>query len=111
MNSADQLLYSASLLLEEEGDTEGAMDALHEAITLAEVAKYPLQLLRARMFLGELLLELGRDDEACAEFDAVLRLAPAFADDPGAVDQEIAAAKEHLAQLTDGDPTSPHLHG
>jgi tetratricopeptide (TPR) repeat protein len=105
MNSADQLLYNASLLLEDEGDIEGAMDAIHEAIALAEVAKYPLQLLRARMFLGELLLELGRDDEARAEFEEVLRLAPQFADDPDAVDQEVAVAGEHLARLESDNAT------
>jgi len=99
MNSADQLLYNASLLLEEEGDSDGAIETLREAIALAEIAPYPLQLLRARLFLGELLLELDREEEASLELREVLALAPQFADDPTAVDLEVAAATEHLARL------------
>ncbi|MEO8380163.1 MAG: hypothetical protein ABI779_10910, partial [Acidobacteriota bacterium] len=106
MNSADQLLYNAALLLEEHRDMEGAMSALHEAIALAEVARYPLQLLRARMFLGELLLELDRHDDAAEEFREVVALEPQFAEDPGAVDEEVAAARAHLTRLEGGTALS-----
>lgn len=101
MNSADQLIYSASLLAEA-GDGEGAMTALEDAIALSESAGFRLQLLRARLLLGELLLHAELRKEAAAEFRGVLTVATELTGEPGLVDEEVAAATEYLAML-DGD--------
>lgn len=102
MNSADQLIYSASLLADA-GDGEGALSALEDAISLSEAAGYPLQLLRARLLLGELLLRAGLREDAAAEFRGVLQVAEDFAGDLDVVDQEVAAATEYLAVLSGDD--------
>lgn len=103
MNSADQLIYQASLMLDETGDAEAAMSALREAIALSELAQHHLSLLRARTLLGELFLELGRDEEAGSEFARVLAIASNFPDDPTLIDQEVATATGHLSRLTGRD--------
>ena len=53
MNSADQLILKAANLLEEQEDVEGALEALHEAVLLSQLAGHTLQLIRAKTFLGD----------------------------------------------------------
>ena len=102
MNSADQLIYNASLLADVD-DVEGAMAALEDAISLSEVAGFHLQLLRARLFYGELLLALDRNDDAAAQFLGVLVVSAHFRDEPELVSDEVAAATEHLERLGGDD--------
>lgn len=99
-NSADQLIYRAAQLLDENGNAEEAMVVLREAIALAEVAQHHLELLRGHMFLGELLFDLERLDEAKSELQKVLTVSAQFADQPELVDEEVATAKDLLAQLS-----------
>lgn len=97
MNSADQLIFNASVLADA-GDADGAMAALEDAIALSEVAHFPLQLLRARLLLGELLLDAGHEEDAMAQFRDVLLVAPEV--DASLVDEEVAAATAHLSRRT-----------
>jgi tetratricopeptide (TPR) repeat protein len=98
-NSADQLIYKAAQLLDENGNAEEAIVVLREAIALSEVAQHQLQLLRARVFLGELLFEMERHEEARPELEQVLRIAANFGEDPDLIDEEVATARSLLSQL------------
>jgi hypothetical protein len=99
INSADQLIYKAVTLLQEHEDVEGALDALHEAMLLSKVAGHTLQLIRAKMLLGELLEAIDQPLEAVQEFRDVVSLAETFDGESELVDQELAVAKERLASL------------
>ncbi len=99
INSADQLIFKAANLLEDEEDVEGALEALHEAVLLSQVAGHTLQLIRAKTFLGELLAGIDQPQEAVKEFRDVVRLAESFTEDPTQVDEELASAKKWLAEL------------
>ena len=63
-NSAEQLIYQAAVLLEEHRDSEGALSALAEAINVAGLSHRTLELIRAKTFRGELLMQLDRNAEA-----------------------------------------------
>ena len=99
-NSADQLIYKAALQLDEEQDPVAAEATLRDAIELCEVAGHPLQLIRARTFLAELLIQLQRPDEAIPQLQNVLILGAGFQDDPDLIDQEVASAKRWLDELS-----------
>lgn len=103
MNSAEQLLYHAATLLEEEQDVEGAIDALEQAIELCQVADHPLELIRARTMMGELLAQADAPDIAADQFREVVRLAEAYQGAPTDVDEELASAREWLAEFAKGD--------
>ena len=98
-NSADQLIYRAATLLDEQDDAEGAMALLREAIDLSETAGYQLQEIRARTFLGELLMDQGRNDEAAEEFESLLHVAEDYRGAIAEIEDEVASAKERLASL------------
>lgn len=98
-NSADQLIYRAVQLLDE-NRIEQAIDKLHEAITVAEVANHPLELVRAHTILGELLAQIGENDLAIEEFRGVVTAAERFTGDVTLVDEEVASANKWLADLT-----------
>jgi len=99
MNSADQLIFKAANLLEEQEDVEGALEALHEAVLLSQLAGHTLQLIRAKTFLGELLAGIDQPHESVKEFRDVVRLAESFTEDATLVDEELAAARKWLAGL------------
>ena len=96
-NSAEQLIYEAARLLEEEGDAEAAIAALQEAADLAVVARRQIELVRARTMQGELLLELGRDEEARGAFEDVIAVGSVL--DPEVAGEEVASARQHLAMI------------
>lgn len=101
INSADQLIYRAAMLLEEEGDVDGAIGVLNEAIALSETARYDLQLLRARTVLGELFVALGRTDEARRECEQVIAIGARYTGARELIDEEVARAEELLAATED----------
>ena len=94
MNSAEQLIEAAALKLEEEDDLTGAEGYLRDAIELSAVAGHPVEGIRAKALLGEILLNTGRETEAAALFHEVLRMAEGV--DPAAVDEELDAARNWL---------------
>lgn len=97
MNSAEQLILAAVLQLEEEESFEGAETTLREAIELAMVASHPVELIRAKALLGEILLNSGREPEAAILFREVLAV-PAGVD-PSLVEEEIETATAWLHEL------------
>lgn len=102
MNSAEQLIFAAALQLEEEESFEGAEKTLREAIELATVASHPVELIRAKALLGEILLNSGREAEASALFREVLQLPETV--DPSQVQDELEAARTWLLELgSDGN--------
>lgn len=98
-NSADQLIYKAAQLLDENGNADEAIVVLREAIALAEVAQHHLELLRAHVFLGELLYEMERYEEAKSELQKVLTVAERFEGRAELVDEEVATAKDLLSSI------------
>jgi len=92
-NSAEQLIYQASVLLEEGEDVDGAIEALREAVELSEVTGRKLELIRARTFLGELFFLTEAFEDSHVELSQVLELAEVFDGDPALVDEERATAK------------------
>jgi tetratricopeptide (TPR) repeat protein len=97
-NSAEQLIYQASLLIEE-GELEEACVALEEAIQLAEIVpERKLELIRARTLLGELLLHIGEREKALELFQAVLSGTEGL--DLAEVELEVRVAREELAKAS-----------
>jgi tetratricopeptide (TPR) repeat protein len=95
-NSAEQLIYQASLLIDE-GELEQACVALEEAIQLAEIVPdRKLELIRAQTLLGELLLHIGENEKALELFRAVLAGTEGL--DPAEVELEVRLAREELAK-------------
>jgi tetratricopeptide (TPR) repeat protein len=101
-NSADLLLFKAAQLLERDQDVEGALEALHEALVLTQIAEQPLQLIRTKTLLGELLAQIEQPGEALKEFRDVVRLAGEYQGDVSEVAEEAAAAREWVAKLEQG---------
>lgn len=97
MNSAQQLILAAALQLEEEENFEGAEKTLREAIELATVASHPVELIRAKALLGEILLNSGREAEAATLFLEVLAVPEGV--DPSLVEEEVEAASTWLREL------------
>lgn len=97
MNSAQQLILAAALQLEEEESFEGAEKTLREAIELATVASHPVELIRAKALLGEILLNSEREAEAAALFREVLAVPEGV--DPSLVEEEIETATAWLREL------------
>lgn len=96
-NSAQQLMHEAALLLDESEDVEGAERALREAINLAVVAGRAVELIQAKTFLGELLLNTNRADEAFLLFEEVIASVEDPSIEPGAVAVEVEIARGHIA--------------
>lgn len=98
-NSAQQLIQLAAMLIEDSNDIAAAESALRDAINVATVAGRTLELIQAKTFLAELLLQSGEIDEAHELFGDIL----AHANDPsieeGSVEYEVRRAKE----VTGGD--------
>jgi hypothetical protein len=97
VNSAEQLIFAAALQLEEEESFEGAEKTLREAIELAIVASHPVELIRARALLGEILLNSDRETEAATLFREVLAVPEGV--DPSLVEEELEAARTWLREL------------
>lgn len=95
-NSAQQLMHEAALLLDESEDVEGAERALREAINLAVVAGRAVELIQAKTFLGELLLNTDRPDEAFPLFEEVIAAVADPSIDPDAVAMELRIARGHI---------------
>lgn len=95
-NSAQQLMHEAALLLDESEDVEGAERALREAINLAVVAGRAVELIQAKTFLGELLLNTDRPDEAFLLFEEVIAAAVDPSIDSDAVEMELRIARGHI---------------
>lgn len=100
MNSAEQLILAAALQLEEEESFEGAEKTLREAIELAIVASHPVELIRAKALLGEILLNSNREAEAAALFREVLAVPEGV--DPSLVEDELETARAWLGELEPG---------
>jgi tetratricopeptide (TPR) repeat protein len=101
-NSADQLIYKAAMLLEEQQDVEGALEALHDALVLAQIANHPVQLIRAKTVLGELLVQIDQPGEAIKEFRDIVRIAEAFDGDQAEISEEVESARDWLKKLDTG---------
>jgi hypothetical protein len=101
MNTANQLLYRAALLLEDE-DVEGALEVLHEALVLTQIAGQAVELIRTKTFLGELLVSIDQPGEGLKEFRDVVRLAEAYRGDPADVDVEAVSARDWITRLEAG---------
>jgi hypothetical protein len=97
VNSAEQLILSAALQLEEEESFEGAEKTLREAIELALVASHPVELIRAKALLGEILLNTGRESEAAVLFREVLAVPEGV--DSSLVEEELETARAWLREL------------
>jgi hypothetical protein len=97
VNSAEQLILAAALQLEEEESFEGAEKTLREAIELAIVASHPVELIRAKALLGEILLNSSREAEAATLFREVLAVPEGV--DPSLVEEEVEAARTWLGEL------------
>ena len=98
-NSAEQLIYQAAVLLEEHRDSEGALSALAEAINVAGLSHRTLELIRAKTFRGELLMQLDRNAEAVPDFRDVVALAELFEGDRELVAEEAEACRAWLERL------------
>lgn len=94
-NSAEQLIYHALSIMEADGDAEHALQVLAEASEVARMARRQVELVRARTLSGELLLELGRFDEARLAFDDVIAVGQVL--DPTLVGEEVDSARSHIA--------------
>jgi hypothetical protein len=97
-NSAEQLIYKAALLLDEGEDVAGAEAALREAVALSEIANHHVERLQATTFLGELLMQTEREEEAFERFREVLALAPLFEGDPALIADAVHAARAYLGE-------------
>ena len=96
MSNAQQLIGHAARLLDLKGDTVGAERALREAIASASLEGHITSEAQAATFLGELLLELGRRDEALVLFRNVVDRV-ATSDEQEVVSREIQICQDHLA--------------
>ncbi|MEO8216004.1 MAG: hypothetical protein ABI718_02870 [Acidobacteriota bacterium] len=99
MNSAEQLIYAAASLLKADGDLEEALVVLGEAINVAGTSRRMLELIRAKTFRGELLVQMGRPAEAIADFGDVAALAELFDGDAAQIDEEAVACRDWLLKL------------
>lgn len=97
-NSAQQLIYRAALLLEDE-DFDQALTLLHDAIDLATTADRKIELIQARSLLGEILLNVERQGEAAEEFKTVLDLSASDEVDADQVREEVDTAHHWLEEL------------
>ncbi|MEO8033146.1 MAG: hypothetical protein ABI837_01855 [Acidobacteriota bacterium] len=95
-NSAELLIYKAATLLEEDDDVAGAELALREAIALSEISNRHVERIQATTFLGELLIQTEREEEARQRFQEVLALAPLFEGDPELIEDAVIAARGYL---------------
>jgi len=86
----------------ERGRPELAESALSDAIDAAVLTEDLVMLTRARMALGELLFEQGRDEEAVPFLQAVVRTEIA----DGSVDSEVKSAARLLRRIR-GIPEEP----
>jgi tetratricopeptide (TPR) repeat protein len=100
-NSAQQLIYKAALILDDNGDTEAAEATLREAINLSEIAGRPVEHIQATIFLGELLMACERSEEALLLFEEALALNRNFTGDPDLVKNEIETANDYLRKAQD----------
>ena len=96
-------MYKAALLLEEEGQEKAAETLLRDAIGVSTIAGQYVDLIRARTFLGELLVHLQRRPEALEEFRGVLSLSASTTLDADAVDEELANAQRWVEKLSSGE--------
>lgn len=101
INSAELLLYKAALQIEETDDFKGAEKTLREAVSVAEVAGYTLELIRAKTLLGELLSHEGREEDARYEFMDVLQIAKRSGIPQEQIAEELETAHEGLAGNTE----------
>lgn len=97
-NSAQQLIYQAALLLEDE-DYDEALKLLQDAIELATTADRKIELIQAKSLLGEILLNVEREGEAAEEFKQVLELSSSDEIDPDQVREEVDTAHHWLEEL------------
>jgi tetratricopeptide (TPR) repeat protein len=96
-NTAQQLMYHAATLIEAD-DLAGAEAALRDAASVARIAGRTVELIQAKGFLGELLLNAGRTEEALEELEDVLELAREDDVDPVLVEGEVRLAREARAK-------------
>jgi tetratricopeptide (TPR) repeat protein len=96
-NTAQQLIYHAAALIEAD-DLAGAEAALRDAANVASVAGRTVELIQAKGFLGELLLNTGRTEEALEELEDVLDLAREEDVDAVLVEGEVRLAREVRAK-------------
>jgi tetratricopeptide (TPR) repeat protein len=96
-NTAQQLMYNAAMLIEA-ADLAGAEAAIRDAAHVATVAGRTVELIQAKGFLGELLLETGRTEEALEELEDVLELARDESVDADLIEGEVRLARETIAK-------------
>lgn len=97
-NSAEQLLYRALTLLEQEKLDE-AITELEEAIEVASYSRREVELIRAHTLLGELLASTGELADAKEHFQEAMLAAETFTGDRSNIDEEIDVCREGLEQL------------
>ena len=98
MSKAQQLIAHAARLLDLKGDVAGAEQALRDAIATASAEHRVGPEVQAITFLGELLLEQERREEALALFRRVVDLGKNI-DDEDLIAREVQICREHLDDL------------
>ncbi len=99
VNTAQQLIYKATVLVDEQDDLEGALAVLRDAISVATVAKRHEELIEAKTFAGEILLNSGREEEALEEFEDVIELSRSASVDPEVIKDAVETAGQWLDKL------------
>ncbi len=94
-----EISFQKALLLLDRGNVERGEECLRDAISLFQSTQNRVGLLQAQCCLGDLLVQLGREEEAIPLLKAV---AEAEVDDD-VVDYEIGRARELLVELAAGD--------
>ena len=100
MKSPHQLIAHAARLLDLRGDVPGAVNALREALALAQQQQDRISQIQASAFLGELLIASGDHEEAIGLFRGVVALAEDKAVEPDLVEHEVRVSRQHLAELS-----------
>ena len=96
MSKAQQLIAHAARLLDLKGDIAAAEQALREAIVTASAEHRVALEAQAMTFLGELLLEQNRPEEALALFRRVVHLGE---NTEIPIAHEVQICREHLIEM------------
>lgn len=97
-HTAEQLLYSALTLLDEE-KVEEAVTVLEEAAQVATFSRRELDLIRAHTLLGQ-ILEAAEDVEAALEhFDEALLAGTTYSGDQSEIEEELTACRASIQRL------------
>ena len=95
----EQAIHKATLLLDLKNDVSSAETLLREAVAEARLQEDVIGQARAGLFLGELLLELKRSDEALPFLRTVAQLESTTTAHRDVLNHEIARAKTLLDSI------------